>query len=590
MKKKSILYIVFTLCVASVFTIFLSSKVFADNAYVLTFNVTSNHTMSNDNGHLMVDGQIVEVRDTTSNHSSIGTVACTETECTITVEDGTPGTLAYFSNNLFTIYVSGHPASFDQVINANESYLVQDYEAPQENPGENPGDNPGENPGGNPGENPGNWEGNQNFDGNAYLIWSCGTGICFKHFSDIPNFDNGNSHYIDASTVEADNNAGQIFNLNAEYKGWSTDERFNSWVTAYKTYKNIEGDIDWTTVNPADMLGAPIDMRQYEDAAITAGACTREGTVQEDFEICVDQYVASLGTVWASRAQLQPLGEPEYNNAYTSYGDRNFKIVVYNSNYKGIAMGDLTQLQYYPAQWTNPYLKRDQFDISGTTKSNPTELESILLERDVRIKEINVNDFQITNIEALDVPEGAVAISKDGNDWVLSFSSNYYDNVTFKVTDSANATTYFRVKRTTVDAWIKFVDNKPVLNADFYFDRTKSYTDFDITALIEYRDGSEKTVTLTPVKGIDDGLGNVNEDVYETDEELGDPNDPNIPKGKGLKKGCFQFPLKDGEDRTIKRVYMNIEYKGSTSTNYAGSYSGSGKGTLANIYDPEGDN
>ena len=102
-------------------------------------------------------------------------------------------------------------------------------------------------------------------------------------------------------------------------------------------------------------------------------------------------------------------------------------------------------------------------------------------------------------------------------------------------------------------------------------------------------DGSEKTVTLQPVKGIDDGLGNINWDVYETDEEAGDPNDPNVPKGKGLKKGCFQFALNDGEDREIKRVYMNIEYKGSTSTNYAGAYSGSGKGTLANIYDPEED-
>ena len=582
MKKKNIIYIVFTLCVATVFTIFLSSKVFADNAYVLTFNANSNHTMSNDNGNLIVDGQIVEVRDTTSNHNSIGVVECNNdnSTCTITVEDGTPGTLAYFSDNKFTIYVSGHPASFEQVITANENYLVQDYEAPQDNPGDNPGDNPVE-----PGP-----DGPQ-FDGNAYLIWSCGTGICYKHFSNIPDFNDGNSYYIKDTTIEADNNQGQKFNLNAQYKGWSTDDKFNSWVSAYKTYKNINGDIDWTKVNPQDMLGDPIDMRQYEDQAVEAGVCTRNEP-QDVFEACVDQYVASLGTVWASRAQLQPLGEPNYNNAYVSYGDRNFKIVVYNSNYKGIAMGDLNQLQYYPAEWTNPFLKRDQFDISGTTKEKATGLDSILLEENVRIKEIPVNDFHIASIEALDVPAGAVNISKDNqtNDWILSFSSHYYDNVTFKVTDTNGGTSYFFVKRYTVDAWIKFQDNKPVLNADFYFDRTKSYSDFDITAVIEYRDGTEKTVTLEPVKGIDDGLGNINWDVYEVDEQLGDPNDPNIPKGKGLKKGCFQFGLKDGEDRNIKRVYMNIEYKGSTSTNYAGAYSGSGKGTLANIYDPEGDN
>ena len=198
---------------------------------------------------------------------------------------------------------------------------------------------------------------------------------------------------------------------------------------------------------------------------------------------------------------------------------------------------------------------------------------------------MRINNYSITSIEALDVPEGAVEISKDNGEWILSFSSNYYDNVTFKVTDSNNGVSYFLIKRYTVDAWIKFVDNKPVLNSDFYFDRTKSYTDFDMTAVIEYRDGTEKIVTLTPVKGIDDGLGNI-ADVYELDEQ----NPEYGPSGKGLKKACFQYQLNDGEEREIKRAYINIEYKGSTSTTYAGNYAGSGKGTLANIYDSEGEN
>ena len=70
---------------------------------------------------------------------------------------------------------------------------------------------------------------------------------------------------------------------------------------------------------------------------------------------------------------------------------------------------------------------------------------------------LTVNDFHIASIEALDVPAGAVNISKDNqtNDWILSFSSHYYDNVTFKVTDTNGGTSYFFVKRYTVDAWIK---------------------------------------------------------------------------------------------------------------------------------------
>ena len=296
-------------------------------------------------------------------------------------------------------------------------------------------------------------------------------------------------------------------------------------------------------------------------------------TPQNDFERCVDGYVASQGT-WNARAQLQPLGEPEYNNAYVSYGDRNFKVVVYNSNYKGVTIGSLNDLNYYTSEWENPFLRRDQYDISGTTKSKPTGIDTILLEKVVKIKEIDVNGFVISKIEALDVPEDAVEINKVNGEWKIEFSSNFYDNVVFKVTDSNNGVSYLQIKRTTIDAWIKHEDNKPVINADFFFERTKSYEDFILTAKIIYKDGTEKNVTLSAHKGIDDGLGNIT-DEFEVNE------------GKGLKKATFQYPLNDGEDREIEDIYLNAEFTGSTSSKYAGSYAGSGKGVLANIYHGE---
>ena len=446
--------------------------------------------------------------------------------------------------------------------------ILEDVQEP--NPDPNPGtDNPNPNPNPGEGEEPVN---EPHFDGKAYLIWACKNGgICMYHFDNIPDYDDGNSTFYKASEI-TDARTGERFDVTAKYRGFSTDERFDAWVTAYKTYKNIS-EINWADVDPKDMLGEPLDMRQYEEQAIAAGTCTRDNTPQDVFEACVDNYVASTG-VWASRVQLQPVGEPDANNAYVSYGDRNFKVVVYNDDYKGVALGDLSELQYYPDYYTNPFIRRDQYDVSGTTKEKPTGIDTILLEKVVRIKALDYNGFEIAKIEALDVPKEAVEITKVDDEWRLEFSSNFYDMVVFKITDTKGEETYVQIKRTTIDGWIKHEDNKPVINADFWFDKEKSYEDFVLTAKIYYKDGSTKKVSLSAVKSIDDGLGNITKE-YE------------VLDGKGLKKSCFQYKLTDGEDREIKKIYFNAEYKGSTTSNYAGAYVGSGEGVLANLYQGE---
>ena len=180
------------------------------------------------------------------------------------------------------------------------------------------------------------------------------------------------------------------------------------------------------------------------------------------------------------------------------------------------------------------------------------------------------------------MPEDAVTVTKENEEFKLEYSSNFYDEVVFKVTDTKGGVSYMQIKRYTIDGWIKFVDNHPVLTADFYFDREKSYKDFDLTAKIIYKDGTSRNVTLTASYGIDDGLGNMTW-AYEVDEETTEYGEG----GKGLKKSSFNCDLEDGEDRLIDRVYLNAEYKGSTEYNYAGAYVGSGEGVLANIYHEE---
>ena len=426
------------------------------------------------------------------------------------------------------------------------------------------------------------------FDGHAYVLWSCDGGVCYHEFTNIPSFADGKSKFYKDTTIIADNDPSKHFDVDAEYKAWVLPDRFNYWTQIYKEQKGIS-EINWAQVDPEDIIAEfPPDMREWEEAAIDAGQCPRPaGNAPREawdvFQWCVDDYYVQAGNL--PFIKLQPVGEPEDNNAYVSYGDRNFKVVIYNDDFKGITRGNLSELHYYPSSWTNPFIMRDQFDISGSTKENPAVIDSILLESIVIIRPLEYNDFAIKTIEALDVPEQAVEIIKEANgEFKLVFSSNFYDNVVFKVTDTNDEVSYIQVKRYTIDGWIRHDNdsNSNILTADFYFDREKSYEDFDITAKIVYKDGSTENVKLQAVDRIDDGLGNITEE-FEVEETVTHFDN----KEFGLKKSVFEYVLGDVDERDIERIYLNAEYKGSTASNYNGAYVGSGEGILANIYHGE---
>jgi hypothetical protein len=368
---------------------------------------------------------------------------------------------------------------------------------------------------------------------------------------------------------------------------------FDEWVRLYKMYKGIDS-IDWAEVDANDMIGDPEDVRPYQDKYATV--CNKPtdpmapASDWDAFDTCVNEKAITEDHKFLARAQLKPVGEPQEKNAYVSYGDRNFKAVIYNDDYKGVSIGSLNDLHYYPSTWANPFLRRDQYDISDTAKDKPTGIDVNILENIVNIKTLDYNGFNITSLEALDVSEKAVEINKVDDEWRIKFNSNFYDHVVFKATDSNNKESYFQIKRTAVDPWIRHGENhKPIIIADFYFDRTKSYSDYDLTAKIIYKDGTEKMVKLNAVKRIDDGLGNITPE-YEVDEETPvDPeHNPNV-HGRGLKHSSFEYELEEGEDQKIKTFYVYVENKGSTDKTYAGTVAGSGKGVKANLYDPEED-
>ena len=417
-----------------------------------------------------------------------------------------------------------------------------------------------------------NRDGMEPFDGKAYLIWSCENGTCFHLFEGISDV----SMFIKASTIKADNDNSITFDVHAKGKIFASKADFESWQEDYKAYKNLE-TIDFSTLDTSEVIGH-IDMREYEDQAINDKVCTKEGKDREEFEKCVDGYVASKG-IFTRRAGYQPVGEPYSENAYVSYGDRNFKITIYNDEYRGVTLGSLDDLEYYPAVWNDSFLRVDSYDISGGNMENAPVIDTTLLEPIINIKPLAYNNFEIKSIEAMFVPENAVTVDEVGDEFKIRFASNFYDNVLFKVTSMDNKIYYFRINRMTIDAKLDhdFKGNYFV-STYFYFDNKTSYNDYVITAKIVYKDGKSKIITMDNSKKIDDGLGNVTY-AYEVDQEEISEG----AKGKGLKVAAYTYSVDDSEVKEISKIYINVEKVGSTKTSYAGAFAGSGKGMLINV-------
>jgi len=160
------------------------------------------------------------------------------------------------------------------------------------------------------------------------------------------------------------------------------------------------------------------------------------------------------------------------------------------------------------------------------------------------------------------------------------FASRFYSHVVFKITDEAGNNYYLRINRQTIytNFQMGLGEDREFqgLVGDFYYDKGTSYTDYKVTAKIVYKDGTFKIAEMTNANWIDDGLGN-SENIPENDEE--NPARPEWPVGKGLKRATYKYAISEEEVKnSVEAIYINVEFKGSTSTNYAGALAGSGMG------------
>ncbi|MBR1801814.1 hypothetical protein IJ768_01115 [Candidatus Saccharibacteria bacterium] len=357
------------------------------------------------------------------------------------------------------------------------------------------------------------------FDGKAYLIWDCGEETpCYHLFEDI-NTDNTYTIYSDTD-IEADNHAEKTFSaVNVD-----VDNTTFALKTAYDTYK---------AANPDHTMQ---DVMEYEDGE-------------------------------HNRLALNPMNAPREANAYTHFGDWNFKVLIKSADYAGASIKNATD-GYEPdfGAALNSVLYHD---VSGTTKANPATLYVIPQQTEIILSgEAGAFD----SVAAVDLENaGAVTVTSVAGGHKITFNSAYYDRVIFKVTKGTK-TYYIRIFRTAVQEPFPAIEtNQKVITALVYFDEGKTCADYEVSAKLDYKNGTQKTIKMGAATSFED------------------PFDPSIivnscyeSGGEGLRKGHYTYTA-DVNLSNLNGIYFTVSKAGSTSTTYAGTLSGSKKGIYLDL-------
>jgi|GEM_PF-3759628 len=350
------------------------------------------------------------------------------------------------------------------------------------------------------------------FDGNAYLVWECDeTTVCYHLFDDI-NTDNTTTFYQD---------------------GFSADN--------YNTHT-----FDAKTANEDNATFALVaDFTPVKDTATS-------------IEYLKDEEIA-----------LNPLEAPIEENAFSSFGDRNFKVTIASPEYVGVVLKNTTE--GYEPDFGSALNSVLSHDISESTEAKPTTLYTVPMQNKISLSmggsTTNFDNVVATNLEN----EDAVIITKNTgtNSWDIEFKSAYYDRVIFKLT--VGTTNYYvRIFRTAIQ--VQQVDVEPSSNkatAVVYFDSSKNCDSFDVYAKIAYKTGATKTVKMSPADNHDDGYGNIEDGCL-------------AEGGTGLKKGYYTYTL-DTTLNNLAGIYYTVSNTGSTSSVYTGTVTGSKKGIYLDL-------
>ena len=367
-----------------------------------------------------------------------------------------------------------------------------------------------------------------NRDGDTvYFVWLDGSNVYSHAINDVIGVDN-RINYVPLSTVK-DDATGTAYDMsNGEYEF---------------CWKAINNGANQTSLQ--DYMNSD----EFKNASDK-----REALKEAGFSInpAINQYDAKR------------------NSTIVTNGDREFRVVIYNADtFEGVQFSQNSDAYtYFPSFWDSTFYT-GMLDISGTTRENPAEYNTFVLEPTIKFSMADNSNSPITSLEALDVPSGAVTITGSGTTgYNIRFASHFFDNVVFRAT-SANGTYYIKINRAALSIKDDFgpETTNPQVIADLYYDESESYTDYDVYATIIGVDGTATLQKAEVIIGEDEGGDRATG--YEA------------AGGKGLKKASFAV---SASRDTVASVRFNVTKAGAlNSGTYGGTYAGSNDGTEYNI-------
>jgi len=416
------------------------------------------------------------------------------------------------------------------------------------------------------------------FDGTAVLIWECSgkaNSTCFHAFDNLPTRtgmdDDLDMNYFLNTTVTDVHNANEVFdpsNFDPNKTGFAYATAFSAWMGAYIESHdgvNIWEEIDFSKIDPSTILNGR--MEEIENQAVADGLCERTGN-PSDMENCLEESYNL--TAMDKGIRVNDLAE-QGANSYVSFGDNEFKITIYNDNYQGLKIDENESSHTVD---TLGSITPDAFDISESTLNNPVEVKTLLLEDTIKIRNINGSVFK--TVEPLNTPEGAIEVSSVDGIFTIKFNSNYFDRTVFKITTIDEKVYYVKFIRRTID--VNIYANNPIidknnvyLETSLYFDEDTSHSDYEVLLSPVKKDGTiGAPIVMKNLGKIDRGGANVT----SADE---------VMIGRKTKKAVFYYDLRDDNEGMkvldeYQGFYINVRKKGSTDTNYAGTFAGNGKG------------